>query len=124
LADIGTQIADAIRAVQAKVHWRPGSAERHLQKRKLRGHLPADATLDDYARVIRTVAHRQTAQVYVYRHNDTSYVALVAVVENRYWLVMFDLDGLIESAFVVERPDRYLSKSAFVLAGTVGEVQL
>ena len=124
MADLETRITDAIRSVETGVCWRPGSAERHLQKRKLRGHLPAEATLEDYERVIQTVAQEHETAVYVYWHSGIPYVTLTAVIEDRCWLVMFDLDGLIESAFVVERPDRYLSNPAFVRSGTVGEVQL
>ena len=39
-----------------------------------------------------------------------------------HWLVMFDLDGVLESAFVVDRPSRYFDKRAFELAGSVQEV--
>lgn len=65
MADLETQITDAIQMVQAIVRWRPGSAARHLQKRKLRGHLPADATLHDYEHVIQAIVHNQDTQVQV-----------------------------------------------------------
>ena len=124
-AKVGTlrvQIASAIRSVQSQVRWRPGSAARHLLKRRLRGHLPADATLDDYEHIILTVLEDAHAQVYTYWHNDTPYVAIVAVVQSRHWLVMFALDGLMESAYVVEHPDRYLSKPVFEPMGSLSEV--
>jgi hypothetical protein len=35
---------------------------------------------------------------------------------------MFSLDGILESAFVIERPERYLSKPGFELIGQLGEV--
>jgi hypothetical protein len=116
------QIAHAIRAVRSEVRWRPGSAARHLLKRKLRGHLPVDATLGDYERVILAVLGDPHAQVYIYQHHVTPYVAVVAVIEHFHWLVMFSLDGLIESAYVVEHPDHYLSKSTFDLVGPLSEV--
>ena len=120
--DLCAQIARAIRSVQSHVRWRAGSAARHLLKRKLRGHLPTGATLSDYERVILTVLEDAHAQVYIYRHNDVPYVVIVSVVQSRRWLVMFSLDGLIESAYVVENPDRYLSKSAFEMVGLLNEV--
>ena len=122
MEDLRTQIASAIRSVQSRVRWRAGSAARHLLKRKLRGHLPAGATLSDYERVILTVLEDAHARVYVYRHDDVPYVVIVAVVQDRNWLVMFSLDGLIESAYVVENPDRYLSKSVFEMVGLLNEV--
>ena len=112
----------AIRSVQSQVRWRPGSAARHLLKRKLRGHLSADATLGDYERIILTVLEDADAQVYIYRHNDTPYVAIITVIQDHHWLVMFALDGLMESAYVVEHPDRYLSKPVFDLLGPLSEV--
>jgi hypothetical protein len=95
---------------------------RHLLKRKLRGHLSAEATLDDYKRIISTVLENADAQVYTYWHCDTPYVAVVAIIQGRHWLAMFALDGLMESAYVVENPDHYLSKPVFDLLGPLSEV--
>jgi len=116
------QIANAIRSVRSQVRWKPGSAVRHLLKRKLRGHLPSGATLDDYERMVWTVLQDQQAQVYLYRYRDALYVAVVAVVEQHYWLAMFTMDGVMESAYVVERPEYYLSHPAFEGIGSVSEV--
>jgi len=70
-------IANAVRSVPSQVRWKPDSAVRHLLKRKLRGHLPSGATLDDYERMVRTVLQDQQAQIYLYRYRDTPYVAVV-----------------------------------------------
>lgn len=75
------QTANAIRSVRFQVRWKPGSAMRHRLKRRLRGHLPSEATLDDYEHIVLTVLQDSQAQVYRYRHDDTSYVAVVAMVE-------------------------------------------
>jgi hypothetical protein len=116
------QLLGAINAVRREIHWKPDSAERHLQKRKRRGHLPKSATLADYEQIIWTVLQDVAAQVYRYWFARTSYVTIVAEVEKRRWLVMFSLDGILESAFVIERPERYLSKPGFELIGQLGEV--
>ena len=116
------QIANAIRSVRSQVRWKPGSAVRHLLKRKLRGHLPYGATLDDYERTVWTVLQDPQAQVYLYRYRDALYVAVVAVVEQHYWLAMFTMDGVMESAYVVERPEHYLSHPAFECIGSLSEV--
>ena len=116
------QIANAVRSVRSQIHWKPGSAVRHLLKRKLRGHLPSGATLDDYERMAWTVLQDPQAQVYLYRYRDTLYVAVVAVVEQRHWLVMFTMDGVLESAYVVERPEHCLSHPAFECMGSLSEV--
>ena len=120
--NLRVQIANAVRSVRAQVRWKPGSAVRHLLKRKLRGHLPSGATLDDYERMVWTVLRDPQAQVYLYRYRDTPYVAVVAVIEQRHWLVIFAMDGVMESAYVVERPEQYLSHPAFAYMGSLSEV--
>lgn len=122
MKNLRDQVASAIRSVQSQVRWKPGSAMRHLLKRKLRGHLLADATLSDYERIILTVLKDADAQVYTYWFHDTPYVAIVAVIQGRHWLVMFALDGLMESAYIVENPDHYLSNPVFDLLGPLSEV--
>ncbi len=94
----------------------------HLLKRRLRGHLPSDATLADYERLVSTIVTNDNAIVYLYWYAGTPYATVVAVIEDRHWLVMFGLDGVMESAYVVENPDRYLSKPDFEKLGLVSEV--
>lgn len=120
--ELRQQIAVAIQRVRSKIRWRPGSAEVHLLKRRLRGHLPPEATVEDYERIIHSVVNDEDATVYVYWHSGTPYVAVVAVIQNRHWLVMFALDSIMESAFVVENPDSYLNRPEFEKLGLAGEV--
>lgn len=116
------QVLAAIRKARTEIQWRPDSAIRHLQKRKLRGHLPATATLEDYERIILVVLQDKSAQVYRYWYKRVPYVAVVTTVQGQQWLVMFDYDAVLESAFVVERPERYLEKPGFERIGSLGEV--
>jgi len=118
-----SQILKAIEAVRKDIHWKANSAERHLQKRKLRDHLPETATLEDYERIILTVLQNESAQVFRYWYNHIPYVTIVATVQSKSWLVMFSYDGVMESAFVVERPKYYLSKPGFEQIGLLGEVE-
>lgn len=120
--ELRDQIASAIQTVKTQLQWKPGSAARHLLKRKLRGHLPAEATIADYEYIIQVVLDDPDATVYIYRHNKVRYVAIVASLQARYWLVMFTLDGLMENAFVVERPEYYLNKPAFERVSSLNEV--
>ena len=117
-----TQAAEAVRLVQRQICWKPGSAERHLWKRKRRGHLSLDATLADYERIIRSAVRSQAAIVYSYGHDNASYVAVAASIQEQTWLIMFDLDGVLESAYIVERPGLYLRKSVFNRVGALAEV--
>lgn len=116
------QMLKAIKAVRSQVCWKHDSAERHLRKRKQRGHLPSTATLEDYERIILTVLQDRTCRVYRYWYNGIPYVTVVATVGTRQWLVMFAYDGVLESAFVVERPERYLCKPGFEWIGSLNEV--
>ena len=116
------QVLNVIKTVRVQIRWKPGSALRHLQKRKLRGHLPSTATLADYEAVIVAVLNDRSAQVYHYWYNQVAYTAIVGSVENREWLIMFACDGVLESAFVVERPELYLRKPGFEYLGLLGEI--
>ena len=116
------QIAKAIKSVRLQVHWKPDSAVRHLRKRRRRGHLPPTAKIKDYERIILTVVQEESAQVYRYWYNHVPYVTIVAAVEGQQWLVMFAYDGVLESAFVLERPERYLNKPGFERVGLLSEV--
>ncbi|HIC88618.1 MAG TPA: hypothetical protein EYP04_04350 [Anaerolineae bacterium] len=64
--ELRRQTAAAICLVQERVRWKPNSAVAHLLKPRLRGHLPADATLADYGRIISTIVTDDGAIVYVY----------------------------------------------------------
>lgn len=115
-------IAAAIRIVQAKRIWKPGGAERHLVQRIRRGHLPAGATLNEYERIIQTVIHNHASRVYIFWYGDTPYIAVVGDVNNANWLVMFAFDGVMESAYLVERPNRYLNKVEFAFVDLLSKV--
>ena len=116
------KILEAIKAVRAQVRWKPSSEVRHLRKRKRRGHLPSTATIEDYERIILTVLQDKSARVYRYWYNRVPYVTVAATVHTQQWLVMFAYNGVLESAFVVENPERYLSKPGFEWIGSLGEV--
>ena len=119
---IRTQVAEAVRLVQRQIRWKPGSAGRHLQKRRRRGHLTLDATLAEYEQIIFSAVRNQAAIVYLYAHDDVTYVAVAASIQRQTWLVMFDLGGVLESAYIVERPDLYLRRSVFDRLGVLEEI--
>lgn len=111
-----------IEEVRTEIRWKPGSAARHLLKRKLRGHLRSDATLADYEQIIQSVLTTSDATVYLYWHEDVAYPTIVCSLAGKLWLVMFSIDGIMETAFVVENPDSYLQPSLFERIGTLDEV--
>ncbi len=122
MADLQSQIRNAIQRIQTQIKWRAGSETGHLLKRKVRNHLPLNATLADYERIIKAVVTDRKARVFVYWHGQKCYPTIVSTIEEQQWLVMFDLDGVLETAYIVERPDRYLNRSVFESVGTLDEV--
>lgn len=58
--------------------------------------------------------------MYLYVYNNVPYVAVVAAMREQTWLTMFGLDGVLETAFMVEYPDSYLER--FDRLGTLGDV--
>ncbi len=99
--------ADAIRLVQHRIRWKQGGASSHLRKRKGRGHLAEDATQASDEQIDLSVISDRNATVYLYAHSSETYAAVVANIQRLTWLIVFALDGVLESAFTVERPQLY-----------------
>ncbi len=120
-----SELAEMLRGIEAirnNIRWKGNSSERHLQKRILRGHLSTTAVLADYEQVIQTVLQDKSAQLFRYWYNRSPYITIVATVQRHQWLVMFSYDCVMESAFVVDRPEHYLNKPGFEYIGLLGEV--
>ena len=62
------------------------------------------------------------AEVYAYWFQGAPFATVVAIIEERHWLVMFDLAGWMESAYVVEQPGQYLNRPAFQSLGLLGDL--
>ncbi|MEZ4730145.1 MAG: hypothetical protein R3E79_23695 [Caldilineaceae bacterium] len=104
MPELHAEIVAAILLVQTAIRWKPGKEAAHLLTRKKWQHLPVDATLEDYQTIIQAVIHNHEAFVYLYRHGSRIYPAIVAPVQQKPWLVMFGIDGIMETAFVIESP--------------------
>lgn len=122
--ELNAQVVAAIRLVQARVRWKPGKAQQHLQKRIALGHLEPEAQLDDYEAVISALVHNAYNEVYVYVFGDQIYPVVVGTVGNQRWLAMFGLDGVMETAFPPTDATSYLSDSRFVRLGALQELRL
>ncbi|MBV7337673.1 hypothetical protein KFU94_57480 [Chloroflexi bacterium TSY] len=79
-------------------------------------------TIEDYETIIKAVVASPEANVYIFWYDDVPYVAVVEIVDERSWLVLFALDGILESAYVVERPERYLQNEHIVLIDSLKAV--
>lgn len=115
-------LPDLVRKLRREIIWKPAAAPRHLLKRKLRGHLANSASLLDYESMVRRVLEAQDASIYVYYTGNTSYLSVAARIDGRLWLVITSLEGILETAFVVENPESYLEHEAFRYMGKMSEV--
>jgi len=119
------RVIDAIRRIQSGVRWKPGKDRRHLAKRIRQGHLPSTATLAEYEAIILTIVSHPDAFVYVYRYGSADYPTLVAPYKDQMWLAMFNLDGVIETAFPPDKPETYFgSDPRYIPLGLVREMRL
>ncbi len=111
-----------IRKPRSEIIWKPQATSRHLLKRKLRGHLPPQASISDYESIIKSILGLQEASIYVYYAGDATYLSVAGWLDNRLWLVIASLDGVMETAFVVENSETYLDRAAFEYVGKISEV--
>lgn len=116
------RVLNALQQVHSQLRWKPGKDEQNLQTRIDYGHLPPESTLAAYEAIINTIVHAETANVYVYTWQQDLYPTIVGQYNNQRWLVMFSLEGIMETAFPPTDPDRYLSNDRFHHLGTVEEL--
>jgi len=114
--------AKAIRVLRSQVRWKPGKDAGHLAKRKVMGHLPAEATADDYNTLIGAVLNEVNSLIYHYPFSATDYYAVSGSMADVVWLVIFGADGVMETAFPPDDLADYLTKRGFVLLGQMGEI--
>jgi len=124
MAELRNQVANAIRQVQFKVRWKSGKALQHLKRRIDYGHLPPDATAEEYETIIIAILSDSLADVFVYTWGDASYPTVVAEYSGYRWLVMFSLSGIMETAFPPDDPEEYLSDPRFRRLGNLKELLL
>jgi hypothetical protein len=123
MKDVQIQLAQAIRRVQSGVRWKAGKGDQHLAKRIRQGHLPATTALDEYEAIIQAIASHPEASVYVYQFGPTDYPTVVAPYQGRIWLAMFNLDGVMETAFPPDEPDTYFNADPrYIPVGSLREI--
>jgi hypothetical protein len=121
MEDLSSRVAEAIRKIRARVEWKPGKGDVHLEKRRTLGHLSTTATLAEYDALIQTVVGYPQARVFIYRVSESVYVAVRGIVSGRSWLIIFSLTGLMETAFPPDDIDAYVAQPGFTEIGTVEE---
>lgn len=112
----------AIIRCQNHIQWKPEKAIPHLAKRIRLGHLPENSTIIQYQELIHQVITDSKAKVYIYLYGSTAYPTITSIIEEKLWLVMIGIDGILETAFPPEDPDNYLSNPNFVFIGILEEL--
>jgi hypothetical protein len=59
-----------------------------------------------------------SSQVY----DQVIYPTLTATVEDRLWLVMMRMDGILETSFPPDDPEKYLNNNYFIYLGIMEEL--
>ncbi len=118
------EVAEALRQVRAQRQWKPGRDIAHLHKRQRKGHLPVGASMETYNQMIRDLLYAPNSLAYRYPVGEHSYYAVRGKVEEREWLVIFDAQGVLETAFPPNDIEGYLNRQGFEYVGTVGEILL
>ena len=116
------RLIDALKGLREKVKWKPGKDIAHLNKRRRMGHLAQDATLAEYVKIVAEVVHNGKNVLYLYEVRAKHYYAVSGVIHDRIWLVIFGLQGLMETAFPPMDIEDYAERRGFVLLGQIEEV--
>ncbi|MGI0480589.1 hypothetical protein ACN4EE_07340 [Geminocystis sp. CENA526] len=112
-----------IELVKTQIIWKHQKAEIHLKKRIARKHLPPNCTIDGYEFIILSVINKSDAQLYLYQYNNSIYPTIVAMYKDYLWLVMFNMEGIMETAFPPDNPTSCLSQLSFKYLGVLKELK-
>ena len=116
------RLIDALKGLREKVQWKPGKDIAHLNKRRRMGHLAQDATLAEYVKIVAELVHNGQNVLYLYEVREKHYYAVSGIIYDRIWLVIFGLQGLMETAFPPMDIEDYAERRGFVLLGQIEEV--
>jgi hypothetical protein len=116
------KIKQAINLIRSQIKWKPNKAEIHLQKRIAREHLDNSATIKDYEKIILAIINDPEAKLYIYQYNDLVYPTIASSYKDNLWLVIFSLDGVMETAFPPDNPTNYLGQISFKYIGLLKEL--
>lgn len=108
-------------SIQTEVKWKPDKDRQHLAKRKALSHLSENASIEMYNDLICSLV-LGPGMVFRYRFGGVDYFAVPGVAQGRNWLVIFDVDGIMETAFPPDDIEHYLAKRAFQYLPTVEEI--
>jgi hypothetical protein len=79
-------------------------------------------TVSDYNTIIQHIVRDNEATVYVFQFGNTYYPTIVTIYQKRVWLVMFGMDGIMETAFPPDKPEDYFKGPSFQLVGKLEDI--
>lgn len=121
LESLRNQTAYAIQQIRAKTQWKPGKDKSHLAKRIRLRHLSPETTMIEYDAIVQSVVIHPGAVVYLFEYDKTFYPTIVAPYKGQAWLVMFSMNGTLETAFPPDTPDTYFSDPQYHFMGHIDE---
>lgn len=116
------KLIKAIELIQAQIKWKPNKAEIHLAKRIKLRHLVDNSSLDDYEKIIKAIIFNPESKVYIFQDDDSFYPTITDQIKNQLWLVMFSVNGIMETAFPPSNAEKYLKINPFIYVGKLKEI--
>ncbi|MCE7989619.1 MAG: hypothetical protein DYG89_51385 [Caldilinea sp. CFX5] len=116
------QIFTALQQILTQIRWKPNKAQSHLEKRIRLAHLPPATSLAEYEAIIGTVLRNPEATVYAFQYNNIFYPTIVAPYQGQVWLVMFGMNGIMETSFPPDDPVTYFQDPKYHLLGQIQEL--
>jgi hypothetical protein len=120
--ELRAEVIEALHHVRARRYWKPGRDIAHLHKRRRKSHLPVEASMETYNQLIQDLVHTPDNLTYRYPVGGHNYYAVRGRVGEREWLVIFNAQGVLETAFPPTDIDEYVNRQGFEYVGTVGEL--
>lgn len=116
--------AQAVRQARIEIRWKPGKDVEHLQKRIQFQQLAPETTLADYEAMIKLLLHDLDALLYLYFYNDSPYPVVIADWHEQRWAVIINMNGILDTAFLLLKPQQYIERRGLVYLGRLQEVNL
>ncbi len=79
--------------------------------------------MKDYEALIVAVLSDDNSKVYRYDVADEIYGVVWGTHRSQEWLVIFGLNGVMETAFPNKAPQRYIARRAMTLLGKIEDIQ-
>lgn len=103
--------------------WKPRKLEKHVEKRKNRGHIPQGWTDVDYNSKILEILNSKDVDTYLYHKDGFVQNFFVYAHRKSKWMVMIGENGIMETAYIIDQQpyDEHLSiKEGYTKMGTIG----